>query len=117
MPWKKRFSLTPAEIALVDKLLAGKSLQEAARERKITYETARSTLKSVFFKTGTHRQSELIIRLLTKVTAAIFLIACGLWAPNVLAQEEYLTLQSWTACPTIQNTIEMLVFDGLTAHC
>ena len=40
-----------------------------------------------------------------------------LWPAGAFAQAEYLTLKSWTACPTIQNTNEMLVFDGYSADC
>jgi hypothetical protein len=30
---------------------------------------------------------------------------------------EHLTLKSWTACPTIEHTSHMLVFDGLHVDC
>ena len=36
---------------------------------------------------------------------------------SAFAQAEYLTLKSWAACPTIQHTNEMLVFDGYFAGC
>jgi hypothetical protein len=52
-------------------LTAGKTLRIAATELNITYQTARSTLKSIFQKTGTHRQSELIIKLLSKSSIAL----------------------------------------------
>ena len=74
------FSFTPAEAKLVDRLVAGKSLRQAAHELKITYETARTTLKSIFHKTGTHRQAELIIKLLGKVAIisfVLFLATCS----------------------------------------
>jgi DNA-binding CsgD family transcriptional regulator/PAS domain-containing protein len=52
--------LTPAEADLVDHLARGRSLEEAARARGVSIHTARSQLKQVFFKTGTHRQGELV---------------------------------------------------------
>ena len=67
-----RFFFTPAEAKLVTRLVAGSSLRQAAHELNITYETARTTLKSIFQKTGSHRQAELIIKLLGKV--AIFIV-------------------------------------------
>ena len=36
---------------------------------------------------------------------------------SAFAQAEYLTLKSWAACPTIQHTNEMLVFDYYSAVC
>jgi hypothetical protein len=33
------------------------------------------------------------------------------------AKAEHLTLKSWSACPTIQQTNDMLVFDGFSALC
>jgi hypothetical protein len=38
-------------------------------------------------------------------------IAPVLWPEGAFAQREHLTLKSWTACPTIQQTNHMLVFD------
>ena len=58
---KERFELTPAEARLVLRLIAGESLRSAAKSLNIGYETARTTLKSVFHKTGTCRQAELVI--------------------------------------------------------
>jgi DNA-binding CsgD family transcriptional regulator len=40
-------------------LIVGESLRSAAQTLNIGYETARTTLKSVFHKTGTCRQAEL----------------------------------------------------------
>ena len=54
------FGLTPAETKLVTLLLDGKSLSEAADGNGVGRETVRSQLKSIFLKTGTRRQSELI---------------------------------------------------------
>jgi DNA-binding CsgD family transcriptional regulator len=56
-----RFDLTPAEARLVIHLVAGASLRSCAKALGIKYETVRSYLKSAFRKTGTHRQSELVL--------------------------------------------------------
>jgi len=56
-----RFGLRPAEARLVVLLFAGASLRSCAKALGIKYETARSYLKSVFQKTGTHRQAELVL--------------------------------------------------------
>jgi DNA-binding CsgD family transcriptional regulator len=42
-------------------MVAGDTLQSAAVKLNISYETARSQLKNIFDKTGTHRQAELVI--------------------------------------------------------
>lgn len=55
-----RFQLTRAEAALARHLLAGASLADAAETLAIAYNTARSHLRSIFAKTGTHRQGELV---------------------------------------------------------
>jgi len=41
-------------------LLSGKTLAVAAEESNLTISTARSYLKTIFAKTGIHRQSQLI---------------------------------------------------------
>jgi DNA-binding CsgD family transcriptional regulator len=54
------FSLTPAERRLANHIAAGTSLRDSANQTGITYQTARNQLKSIFAKTRTHRQSELV---------------------------------------------------------
>jgi DNA-binding CsgD family transcriptional regulator len=54
------FGLSPAEARLASRMAGGISLEEAAGELAITRETARNQLKSIFAKTGTHRQGELV---------------------------------------------------------
>jgi len=54
------YHLTPAEAELVGQLARGNSLEEAARSRAVSINTARSHLKQIFLKTGTHRQGELV---------------------------------------------------------
>ena len=60
----KTFDLTPSEAKLACIIARGESPDIAARELKISRETARNQLKSVFAKTDTHRQSELVALLL-----------------------------------------------------
>jgi DNA-binding CsgD family transcriptional regulator len=60
----KTFRLTPAEAKLAGVIARGASPEIAAAELKISRETARNHLKSVFAKTDTHRQSELVALLL-----------------------------------------------------
>lgn len=56
----KLYHLSPAELRLASALLSGKSPEEYARDANVTMNTIRSQLKSLFSKTGTHRQSELV---------------------------------------------------------
>jgi hypothetical protein len=53
----------------------------------------------------------------TARSLACLFIAFVLWPVSAFAQAEQLTLKSWTACPTIEATNEMLVFDGYSAVC
>jgi DNA-binding CsgD family transcriptional regulator len=59
------FGLAPAEARLAVHLVAGETLRSAAVKLSISYETARTCLKSIFDKTGTCRQAELVIVILT----------------------------------------------------
>jgi DNA-binding CsgD family transcriptional regulator len=60
----RTFRLTPAEAKLASVIARGVSPGIAAGELKISRETARNQLKSVFAKTDTHRQSELVALIL-----------------------------------------------------
>jgi DNA-binding CsgD family transcriptional regulator len=55
-----RASLTDAELALVRGLCDARSLDEIAAAKGASINTVRNQLKSVFAKTGTHRQAELV---------------------------------------------------------
>ena len=61
----RHFGLAPAEARLALHLVAGETLRTAAVKLSISYETARTCLKSIFNKTGTCRQAELVIVILT----------------------------------------------------
>ncbi len=56
--------LTPSEAKLASVIARGASPEIAARELKISRETARNQLKSAFAKTDTHRQSERVALIL-----------------------------------------------------
>lgn len=59
------YGLTPSEARLTAELAEGNSMQEIAARHELSKETLRSQLRSVFDKTGTRRQAELIRRILT----------------------------------------------------
>jgi len=61
------YGLTRGEAALAVHLVRGKSVEEAAAELFISPHTARTHLKRIFMKTDTHRQTELVVRILTVV--------------------------------------------------
>src|SRR5690606_10504774 len=61
--YRALYGFTPVECRLAAALLPGNSLRRAADEAGLSYETARWYLKSMFQKSGTSRQSELIARL------------------------------------------------------
>lgn len=56
----RAFGLTQREAALAAKLAEGRDLAEAAARLEIGRETARTHLKSIFHKTDTRRQTELV---------------------------------------------------------
>ena len=59
------FDLTPSEARLALHLVTGETLRSAAAKLSITYETSRTSLKNIFRKTGTCRQAELVVVILT----------------------------------------------------
>jgi DNA-binding CsgD family transcriptional regulator len=65
------YGLTPAEAALVRCLLQGHDVAATAEQLRITLETARTHLRRVLLKTGTHRQSDLVRLLLREVGAIV----------------------------------------------
>lgn len=57
---RKLFGTTPAETRLIQQLITGRALDEAAQNLGISINTAKTQLKSVFEKVGVKRQSELV---------------------------------------------------------
>lgn len=57
---RKLFRLSPAEARLADLLASGTNLAAASEHLKMTTETARFHLKSIFRKTGVNRQAQLV---------------------------------------------------------
>ncbi len=66
-PFARLYGISRAEVALVAALLDGASITEAAAALGISENTARAQLRSVFGKTGTHRQPELTRLVLTSL--------------------------------------------------
>jgi DNA-binding CsgD family transcriptional regulator len=60
-----RYGLTPAETELVRELVAGCTLSDAATTLGRSLNTVRNQLQAIFAKSDTHRQSELVARVLT----------------------------------------------------
>jgi DNA-binding CsgD family transcriptional regulator len=57
------YELTPAEEKLLDLILDGSGLFEAAEQLGVSRNTARTHMKRIYAKTGTRRQAELVRRL------------------------------------------------------
>jgi DNA-binding CsgD family transcriptional regulator len=68
---QRHFGLTPAEARIALHLVAGETLRSAEAKLSITYETARTHLKNIFGKTGTCRQAELLVVILTALPACV----------------------------------------------
>jgi DNA-binding CsgD family transcriptional regulator len=64
------FGLTAGEIHVAERLLTGRTPAEIAEDLALAMSTVRSHLKSIFAKTGTSRQSDLV-RLATQLAAPI----------------------------------------------
>jgi DNA-binding CsgD family transcriptional regulator len=54
------FDLSPAEARLASQLTEGRSIEQIAQSNKLSHNTIRTQLKSVFLKTGVQRQAELV---------------------------------------------------------
>jgi DNA-binding CsgD family transcriptional regulator len=65
------YKITPAEARLVAKLAALRTVEEAADDLGISMATARTQLKSVFGKTDTRSQSELLLLLASGTLAQL----------------------------------------------
>ena len=66
---QRHFGLTQAEARVALHLVAGETLRSAEVKLSITYETARTHLKNIFNKTGTSRQAELLVVILSALPA------------------------------------------------
>jgi DNA-binding CsgD family transcriptional regulator/PAS domain-containing protein len=64
---QRLYKLTPAETGLVLELVNGLSLCEASKRRGIRPSTARAQLRSIFAKTGTQKQTELMRMILNSM--------------------------------------------------
>lgn len=67
---KSLYSLTATEARLAEALVNGLSVEQFAKRSKTSYNTARSHLKSIFVKTRTNRQVDLV-RLLSKLLSSL----------------------------------------------
>lgn len=64
------FGFTQAEARLAEQLSAGHTLAQASEQLGLSLETARTQLKTIFARTGTHRQADLL-RLLDRASLAV----------------------------------------------
>jgi uncharacterized protein YhfF/DNA-binding CsgD family transcriptional regulator len=71
--YSSAFRLSPAEARLAVLLATGSSLADAADVLSVAYNTARAQLRSIFDKTDTHRQTELVHLLQTSRTLRVSL--------------------------------------------
>ncbi len=60
------YGLTPTEACVAQRLAGGADLERIAHELRITVNTVRGHLKQIFGKTRTHRQAELVCKLLSE---------------------------------------------------
>ncbi len=67
---RKTWALTMAEATLCVEILENEGLQEAAAKLRISRNTAKSQLASIFLKSGARRQSELVRKLLALAAIA-----------------------------------------------
>ncbi|MFV0624393.1 helix-turn-helix transcriptional regulator [Sphingomonas sp. ac-8] len=76
-PACRLYALSPVETRLACRLASGACLTEAAIALNVREQTARSYLKQIFAKTGTHRQAQLVAVLLRSAVRT----AAGRYAP------------------------------------
>jgi len=77
------YGLTPAESRLTMILLKGCSLKEAADRCRVTHNTARSQLKSIFVKTNVQSQAQLIRLVLASVPLPATLQRVAMFLPLI----------------------------------
>ena len=66
-PLCKLYGLSPVETVLVCHLAAGETVASAAQQMHVKEQTARGYLKTIFIKTETKRQTELIVLMLSSL--------------------------------------------------
>ena len=67
---KNLYNFTRSESSLANNLIHNKNLEQIASERNVSINTIRNQIGSMFDKTNTHRQSELVCRLLNSPTTS-----------------------------------------------
>jgi len=78
----KLFGLTPAEARLARILAGGDTLKEASEQLDVAESTVKSQLKSIFAKTDTKRQSELVRLLLMAPSGSVLAQMVNVDAPE-----------------------------------
>jgi DNA-binding CsgD family transcriptional regulator len=68
--FSRLYGMTSREAELTSKLCLGKTIEESAMELNITYHTARTHLRRIYDKTGTSRQTDLVL-LLARLPQAV----------------------------------------------
>jgi DNA-binding CsgD family transcriptional regulator len=63
--WRLVYCFTPKELALIDKLLTGLTLPEAAEQLQVSHNTVRTHLHNILVKTHCRSQNQLLVRLLS----------------------------------------------------
>ncbi len=69
--FQRLYDLTPAETRLAECLALGQSLAEIGERFHVSRETLKTQLRSLFGKTRTSRQGELVARLLSSITVPL----------------------------------------------
>jgi len=62
---EKEFALTKRELEVLNKLVMGANLTSLAKELRVSHETARSHIKSIFRKMDVHSQAQLAVKVLS----------------------------------------------------
>ena len=65
------YGLTAAEAGVAQLLLLGDDITVVAKRSSTSVETARTHLRRVLAKTGTHRQSDLVLMLMREVGSVV----------------------------------------------
>jgi DNA-binding CsgD family transcriptional regulator len=68
MELQRLYGLTPTEADIVGDLINGRSVQSIGQMNRVSTNTLRTQLKSIFAKTGTKRQAELVSLVLRSLT-------------------------------------------------